>query len=550
MPLLVAVTIALLAVRLWAAAEVGFGDSEALYASWALHPQPAYLDHPGIVGVVARAIGAGAAPSPLRAHLVTTVIATALPWQVLGTARLAGAAARPAAIAAVVVAVVPELAVGLFALTPDLVLAPLWLATIALAIVGLRPAREAPPSSGRGREERRLEPRRVAALLAAGLLAGIAAAAKVSGLLLVLALVVVHADAARSRDQGVARIARSIWPWAGIAAGLVVTMPIVLYEARLGFPMLRHRFVDTQHGAGLAVANAGQLLGGQLLYLSPVVAWLAYVVARDLVRTRAGADTAGRILFFTFAIPLVPLVILCLWSPVAEPHWIAPALLALPLHAARRPGALGGLRPRVVRAGAAIAAAITALAHAWVLVPASARILPDSADPKLDIANELHGWPEAVAVIRAQLATAATPFDPEGHDVVVLGPHWTVCAQLHVALVGVRVGCATPMKDDFDRWFPRDDWRRADDVLWVTDNRFPGDGAEQLPAHVRVSHRVVPVVRGGRTVRTFHLYQYARLQHAQGSGEPADGIVLRPASRISARSSSADGFGVVRSFSP
>ena len=65
---LTAVSLALLAVRLVAAKTVGFGDSEALYASYALHPQPAYIDHPGLVGIVARTIGGGAAPTPEHAH--------------------------------------------------------------------------------------------------------------------------------------------------------------------------------------------------------------------------------------------------------------------------------------------------------------------------------------------------------------------------------------------------------------------------------------------------------------------------------------------------
>src|SRR6185503_15989138 len=50
----VVVSVVLLAVRLAAARVVGFGDSEALYACYALHPQPAYLDHPGLVGLFAR----------------------------------------------------------------------------------------------------------------------------------------------------------------------------------------------------------------------------------------------------------------------------------------------------------------------------------------------------------------------------------------------------------------------------------------------------------------------------------------------------------------
>jgi hypothetical protein len=52
-------------------------------------------------------------------------------------------------------------------------------------------------------------------------------------------------------------------------------------------------------------------------------------------------------------------------------------------------------------------------------------------------------------------------------------------------------------------------------VLFVTDNRFPGDGAEQLPAHVRISQSRVRILRGGKTARIFELYLYER--RAQGS---------------------------------
>ena len=98
---------------------------------------------------------------------------------------------------------------------------------------------------------------------------------------------------------------------------------------------------------------------------------------------------------------------------------------------------------------------------------------------------------------------------------VVVGPHWTICAQLHAALPGIRVGCATPIPDDFDAWLPRESWRNAEHVLFVTDNRFGGDGGEQLPGHVRVSQSRVRVLRGGRTARVFELYLYDR--RAQGS---------------------------------
>ncbi|MBX3198220.1 MAG: hypothetical protein KF894_08755 [Labilithrix sp.] len=522
---LFAVSVVLFGLRLWAATRVGFGDSEALYASWALHPQPAYLDHPGLVGLVARAIGEGAAPTPGRAHVVTAAIATLVPWLVVAVARAAGAEPRRAASAAIVVAVVPEIAVGLFALTPDLLLAPLWLGAIGLAIVGLSPRDDAPESPTATPSPPSIGA--AGALLGAGLLAGVAASAKVSGLLLLVALTAAYARIARSRGRGRAA-ARSIWPWAGLAAGLVVVAPFVLYEARLGWPMLRHRFVETQHDAGLALQNVGALLGGQLVYLSPIVAWLALLLARDLVRHRSD-DVASRVLFWTFALPLVPLTVLCLWSPVAEPHWIAPPLLALPVHAARRATALP--RPRLVTLGAGVAAVFTLLAHGWVLVPAAARLMPSDVDPKADIASELYGWPTAIESVRDQMALAATPYDPEGRDVVVVGPHWTVCAQLHAALPGVHVGCATPIPDDFDRWLPRETWRRADNVLFVTDNRFPGDGADQLPALVKVSQSRVRILRGGRTARTFELSLYSRRQGADRAPRLRPPASIAPATR-------------------
>jgi len=506
-------SVLLLTLRLYATSVVGFGDSEALYASWALHEQPAFLDHPGLIGVIARLIGEGAVPTAVRVHAVTSIGATLVPWCAFGTARAFGLDRGRSAIAGLIIAVIPETAVGLFGLTPDLLLAPAWLGTLALAAIGMR----SPARSNRS----------AAAFIAAGLLAGIACSAKVSGLLLLGALIVTYAWISLSKPAGenasssdeesldYARSAvRTVWPWAGIVAGLVILVPIVLYEMKTGWPMVRHRFVDTQTGAGVALRNVGTLLGGQLAYLSPIFALFAILAARDLVRERS-RDALSRLLFLAFAVPVVPLLALCLWSPVAEPHWIAPALLVLPLHAARRIGSGNIASRRGFIAATSLAAVLTLVAHAWVLIPQSARLLPASADPKLDIASELYGWPNVLEAVKEQMASAGTAFDPEGREVVVVGPHWTVCAQLHAGLPGIRVGCATPVHDDFDRWLPREEWRRAEHVLFVTDNRFPGDGAEQLPAHVRTAQGRVRVMRGGKTSRVFQLFLYDR--RAQGS---------------------------------
>jgi hypothetical protein len=91
-----------------------------------------------------------------------------------------------------------------------------------------------------------------------------------------------------------------------------------------------------------------------------------------------------------------------------------------------------------------------------------------------------------------------------------------ICAQLEAALRGEwPVGCATPVRDDFDDWWPRSRWRDADVILWVSDARFePPSGepsyAALLGTHVALRTREIRVVRGGRTVRIFTITLLSR----------------------------------------
>jgi hypothetical protein len=481
---LAALSCVMLPVRMLAAKLVGFGDSEALYACYALHPQPAYLDHPGLVGLFARLLGGGAAPTTLAAHTVTAIAATLAPWLVVLAARGAGGSWRAAARAGIGVAVVPEIAVGLFAMTPDLLLYVCWVSALGLAALGLRSA----PSSGRA----------AVSLMLAGLLAGVGCAAKVSAGALVVGLAATYvARTARAH-------ARTIWPSLGLGVGLLVIVPIVLYEARTGWPMLRHRLVDTQPGAGVSLRNAGALLLGQMVYVSPLAAVAAVIVARDLWRSRHEDVTSTLLSNATF-VPLAVLLPLCLWSRVAEPHWIAPALLALPLHAARRmTQGVRLLSRRFATAYVGTAGAISAVAHLWVLLPGLVDLMPASYDARLDIANELYGWPQVVTSVRRVTAEERVPLSDPG-SLVVVGPHWVVCAQLQARLAAeVPVGCAGPVPDDFSAWLPRARWEKADTLLYVSDNRFAEPDFDALfPDRVFKRETRVTVLRGGKVTRIF-----------------------------------------------
>jgi len=486
-------------VRMMAAKMIGLGDSEALYACYAKFPQPAYLDHPGLVGVFASALGGGKIPSPQAAHVATAALASMVPWLVVIVARSTGATARAAAIAGIIVAATPEIAVGLFGMTPDLLLAFTWLAFVGVAALAL----EADAKSSRS-----------AVLFAiAGLIAGVATSAKVTGIFLVPSLLVAI-DSERRKTP---------WPWAGAAISVVPLVPIVQFEATHGWAMLRHRFVDTQHSAGMSFRNLGALLGGQLLYVSPVILVLAGIAARDLVRHR-NDDAISRLLFWTFALPLPPLVLLCLWSRVAEPHWIAPPLLALPIHAARRASIVRGSAPdtpadprlatlrsaslemsrKLILAGAYTGLALAGAVYAWVLSPSLLRYAPKSYDAKVDIANELFGWPRAAQHV-VETAQEADSTLGMHLDTWVVGPSWMVCAQLQAAMPDMHVGCATEERTDFDDWAPRTKWEHADVILFVTDDRMPVEPEKLIPAfHVERTERIT-IIRAGRVVRTFRV---------------------------------------------
>jgi hypothetical protein len=517
-----ACTAVLFALRVYASTRVGLGDSEALYVAYAAHPQPAYLDHPGMVGVVAAWFrDASGAVSPLRVHLATSVVASAVPWLTVLAARTLGVAPRRAYVAGLAVAVAPETAVGLFALTPDLLLAPTWLATLALLGVGLR----AEAGSTRG----------AASLLGAGLTAGIAAASKVSGALLLLAVAWTLVGRARAAEQPARGWARSAWPWLGLAAGASISLPVVLWELTRGYPMLTHRIAAP---GGPSIVHAALVTAGQLAYVSPLLLYWAALAARSLRAGRA-ASVAHDVAWRTFVLPALVLLTLSWLSPRSEPHWIAPALLTLAV-AAGLDGAWTP-SPKLGRRALAVAAAVTALAFAWVLVPQSSRFVPRQADLRWDIASELYGWPQIARRVREERASLAA----EPHEIVVVGPHWTVCAQLAAAMPDVLVGCATPSRDDFDDWLPRARWRKAPYVVWVTDNRFEDDGAHELPLHAARSRTRVQIERGGRVARVFEIVIYERRAVSR-----AGGMGLSPASARSDRSSSSSGLGVVSSLSP
>lgn len=479
-------TVALLALRLDLARATGFGDAEALYVAYSLHPQPGYLDHPGFVGWIAGLLGSSQGPpSPLRVHLFTTLLATLLPWLGVLTARTLGAERRRALDVYFALALLPELAIGLFALTPDVPLAFVWLGTLAAAAIALTGA-----------------PGSLATLLAylgTGAGAAIACLSKASGALLALGILV-----CALRPGAWSRL-RTLGPWAALLVFGLVVEPLVRWEVEQGFPMLNHRLLKLPGETGPSLVTTGRLLTGQLLYVTPPFLVASVLLARDLYRRRRQSPRE-RLLQLTVASAFFPLLLLCLYSPVAEPHWLAPAYLGLCLFA----GQSDVVRRWLGICSFLVGLVMVVLGWAWVRtdLPIAVGDALGGYEPRYDPANDLYAWSTGApmlkeAVEQAQKRTGRLP--------TVVGPHWVVCAQAEVALGGkVAVGCDTPVRDDYDGWLPRVRWREAATVLFVSDSRFDMDPPYALGEHELVSRRDVEVRRGGRLVRTISVLELDR----------------------------------------
>jgi Dolichyl-phosphate-mannose-protein mannosyltransferase len=451
----------LISCRVWAATTVEWGDSEALYACYRYSPQWSFRDHPGMIGdfgrLLDRVFRTGLSPrSGHYATLLLTLLSAALLLAILR--RMPGQKLG----AAILWLTTPLIAVGLFAFTPDALLAPLWLATLWFYAVAR-------------------EHRQPMAFAAAGLCAGLAGYAKLPGLLLALSLMV-HLIGVSRREHSVRDL---VCVGVGLSLGIVPILMLLREETTEGFRMFAHRAALARYPEWTTAAVIRQLTKvalGPLLYLSPLVGVLTLRELRALILWYRGArhnttsgDAQTDILLFYAHCTFLPgsvLVLLSLASWQSEPHWTAPALLSLLVASALRHAVTSRqasattkqhTRDRLARWAVGTSAFGSIATFLWVLLP-----LPSSWRPELDISRELFGFPE--------LVTEEASRSPRFNELVFIAPHWTLCSQLAYVAGPKYARCLTPEGDDLQDQFPRVFDGKPGETrayLWVRDARFP-----------------------------------------------------------------------------
>jgi hypothetical protein len=464
--------------NLLASSLFGLGDGEALYYCYSQNLSLSYLDHPPLIGwlIFLSTSLFGANVLAVRLVSIAMMILSAV-FTYLLTRDMFGS--RAAAWSPLLLLATPIFSVGLIAAAPDAPLAAIW----PLFAWQLYRALVDKGDTGWTRFGR-------PTML--GLLIGLAFLAKYTGVCLVATAVIVLG----SRSGRVWLKRPGVWIGALVAAATV--LPVVVWNLQNEWAGVFHRLVWTQAGAGFSLRNVGALIGGQLLYVGPIVlpllVWsIFYLLKKQDNRVPGWVLLAASLPVFGVTYPLV------LWSDVAEPHW--PGVGYMPLFAAAAGLVVDRARATsVAKVAVGFGCVVVVALHLAVGTPLLPVLLPEeSYRPEYDLGNELRGWPEVAETIRA--------IDNDGMPVV--SGFYTQCSQLTFALNrpgDPEVRCVSPEIDDFDMWHgtfvlpPKG-------AIFVTDNRFDHNPEELVSgARIRGSPLVVEITRGGRWVRRFKIY--------------------------------------------
>jgi 4-amino-4-deoxy-L-arabinose transferase-like glycosyltransferase len=304
-----AVTIlALVALRLVAAAWTPLTFDEAYYWMWSKHLAGGYYDHPPGVAFVIRLGTMIAGDTELGVRLVSILLALPMSWAVYRTAAILFGGMRVAATAALLLNVTLMAAVGTLIVTPD---APLLVAS-SFVLFFLAKVLE----TGRG-----------AWWLAVGAAAGLALLSKYTALFFGPAILIWLVSVPKLR-----RWLISPWPYLGGLMALAIFSPVILWNAD-------HQWVSFLKQFGRAriedfrPAFIGELIPTQIAFATPLVFILGAMGLYALLRRHAGASAARMLINTTFWTIAAYFIWHSLHARV-EANWFAPVYPAFAIAAA------------------------------------------------------------------------------------------------------------------------------------------------------------------------------------------------------------------------
>src|SRR3984957_2491245 len=303
-----ATVLALVALRLVAAAWTPLTFDEAYYWTGSKKFPSGYYDHPPLVALVIRLGTMVAGDSEFGVRLVSILLALPMSYAVYRTAAILFGSMRMAANATILLNVTLMAAVGTLIVTPD---APLLVAS-SFVLFFLAKVLE----TGRG-----------AWWLAVGAAAGAALASKYTAMFFGPAILIWLISVPKLR-----RWLLSPWLYLGGLTALAVFSPVILWNADHGWVS----FIK-QLGRGEVVsfrlAFIGELIPTQIAFATPLVFILGVMGLYALLRRRDGASAARMLINTTFW----TIVAYFIWHSLharVEANWFGPVYPAFAIAAA------------------------------------------------------------------------------------------------------------------------------------------------------------------------------------------------------------------------
>ena len=300
--------VALVALRLVAAAWTPLTFDEAYYWMWSKHLAGGYYDHPPMVAFVIRAGTVIAGDTELGVRLVSILLALPMSFAVFRATSILFGGLRVAATATILLNVTLMAAVGTLIVTPD---APLLVAS-SFVLFFLAKVLQ----TGRG-----------AWWLAVGVAVGAALLSKYTALFFGPAILIWLASIPKLR-----RWLLSPWPYLGGLVALALFAPVIRWNAD-------HHWVSFIKQMGRAriedfkPAFIGELIPTQIAFATPMVWILGAMGLYALLMRKAGAMAARTLInsiFWTIALYFT-------WHSLharVEANWFAPVYPAFAIAAA------------------------------------------------------------------------------------------------------------------------------------------------------------------------------------------------------------------------
>jgi 4-amino-4-deoxy-L-arabinose transferase-like glycosyltransferase len=301
--------LALVVLRLIAAAVTPLTFDEAYYWMWSKHLAGGYYDHPPMVALLIRAGTMLAGDTPLGVRLVSILLALPMTYAVYRTAAILFGSMRVAASAAILRNVTLMVAVGTLIVTPDsplLVASSFLLFFLAILL-----------ESGRG-----------AWWLAVGAAVGCALLSKYSALFFGAAILIWLVIVPQQR-----RWLASPWPYLGAVVAFALFAPVIVWNADHQWVSFLKQISDRARIEDFRPVFIGELIPTQIAFATPLVFILGAMGLHALAWRKVGAMPSRVLISAMFWTITVYFVWHSLHARV-EANWFAPVYPAFAVAAA------------------------------------------------------------------------------------------------------------------------------------------------------------------------------------------------------------------------